>query len=108
MNIEYRTSHGQRMEVNANGRVVPGSGQANLRAMGCPEHIARKVENSAILRRAAKAMEVGHIAVGARLPIFETDEYRQAQVAEANRKAQADAELKDRMQRLAGISHGRR
>ena len=96
MNIEYRTSHGMRMEVNANGRLTVG-GPANLRALGCPEHIARKVENSAILRRAARAM-----AIGAPAEVVET---RSEPVVE-DRKA--NAELKDRMQRLAGISHGRR
>jgi len=108
--IEYRTIHGQRLEINANGRILPGSGLVNLRAMGCPEHIARKVESGQILRRANEAL-----AVGATLPLQVTDETRRAkatkigeQIAEDDRKFQADADLKARMQAAAGIVHGRR
>ena len=110
MAIEYRTAHGQRLEINANGRILPGSGLVNLRAMGCPDHIARKVENGQILRRAASAMSASTPA-----PVVVTDEMRRAkaaqiseQIAEDDRKLQADTELKNRMQSLAGISHGRR
>jgi hypothetical protein len=108
MNIEYRTLGGQRrLEVNANGAIMPGTGPVNLRAMGCPEHIARKVETGQVLRRAAVAMSV--------TPAPDADETRRAraaqigqQIAEDNRKLQADADLKARMQTAAGIVHGRR
>lgn len=110
MAIEYRTAHGQRLEINANGRILPGSGLVNLRAMGCPEHIARKVENGQVLRRAASAM-----GKDAPVPAASTDETRRAraaqiaeQIAEDDRKLQADAELKNRLQAAAGIVHGRR
>jgi hypothetical protein len=110
MAIEYRTAHGQRLEINANGRILPGSGLVNLRAMGCPDHIARKVENGQILRRAASAMSASTPA-----PVVVTDEMRRAkaaqigeQIAEDNRKLQAHIELKDRLQAAAGIVHGRR
>jgi hypothetical protein len=108
--IEYRTAHGQRLEINANGRILPGSGLVNLRAMGCPEYIARKVENGQVLRRAAAAMSVGTPG-----PTVVTDADRRAkaaqiaeQIAEDDRKFQADAELKNRLQSLAGITYRRK
>ena len=110
MVIEYRSSRGQRLEVNANGAIMPGTGPVNLRAMGCPDYIARKVETGQVRRRAAEAM-----AVGATLPLPVTDETRRAkaaqietQIAEDARKLQADTELKNRLQSAAGICHGRR
>jgi hypothetical protein len=110
MNLEYRTCRGQRIEINANGTILPGTGPVNLRAMGCPDYIARKVESGQILRRAATAM-----LVGATEPAVVTDADRrakaaqiEAQIAEDARKLQADTELKNRLQTAAGISHGRR
>jgi hypothetical protein len=110
MNIEYRTARGNRLEVNANGQILPGSGPVNLRAMGCPDFIARKVENSQILKRAAAAMGIGTTE-----PAVVTDADRRAkaaqieqQIADDARKLQADTDLKNRLQSLAGISHGRR
>jgi hypothetical protein len=107
MKIEYRSSTGRRLEINANGGIMPGSGPVNLRAMGCPEHIARKVETGQVLRRAAIAMSV--------TPAPDADAQRRAkaarigqQIADDNRKLEADTALKNRMQAAAGIVHGRR
>jgi hypothetical protein len=110
MVIEYRTYHGRRLENFGNANVLLGTGPVNLRSLGCPDHIARKVENSQTLRRAGLAM-----SIGAPAPTEVTDADRRAkaakiaeQIAEDDRKFQADAELKKRMQSLAGISHGRK
>ena|SRR5580700_7283247 len=110
MVIEYRTYHGQRLENFGNANVLLGNGPVNLRSLGCPDYIARKVENSRILRRAGLAMSVGTPAPA---EVTDADRKRRAaeigqQIAEDNRKLQADADLKARMQTLAGISHGRR
>ncbi|HTA59505.1 MAG TPA: hypothetical protein VK805_15190 [Candidatus Baltobacteraceae bacterium] len=112
MNLEYRTCRGQRIEINANGTVLPGTGPVNLRTMGCPEYIARKVETSNVLRRAAAAMAIGTPAPASTV-VTDADRRAKAaqietQIAEDARKLQADAELKNRLQAAAGISHGRR
>lgn len=44
MTTEYRSSNGNRLQVEANGRVVLASGLANLRALGCPDHLATRME----------------------------------------------------------------
>jgi len=110
MQIEYRTRDGHRLEVAANGRVVPASEPINLRSLGCPDWLAQKVENSKVLRRAAVAMGVVPQA-----PAVVTDADRRAkaaqigeQIAADARKLQSDTELKNRLQAAAGISHGRR
>ncbi|SRR6266403_4928366 len=112
MNLEYRTARGQRLEINANGTVLPGTGPVNLRAMGCPDYIARKVENGQVLRRAAQAMAIGTPKPKSTV-VTDADRRAKAaqietQIAEDARKLQADQELKNRLQSLAGISHGRR
>jgi hypothetical protein len=110
MKIEYRSSQGRRLEVNANGAIMPGTGQVNLRAMGCPEHIARKVENSEVLRRAAAAMAKGTPAPASTVVADESRRAKAAQIgqqiADDNRKLEADTALKHRMQLAAGIVHG--
>jgi hypothetical protein len=110
MLIEYRTYHGRRLENFGNANVLQGTGPVNLRSLGCPDNIARKVENAQILRRAGLAMYVGTEA-----PAVVTDADRRAkaariadQIAEDDRKFQANSELKNRLQAAAGITHGRR
>jgi hypothetical protein len=112
MLVEYRTCRGQRIEINANGTILPANGPVNLRAMGCPEHIARKVENGRILSRAATAMAIGTSAPASTM-VTDADRRAKAaqiaeQIAEDARKLQADTELKNRLQAAAGITHGRR
>jgi len=107
MQIEYRSSRGTRLEVNANGQILPSSGPVNLRAMGCPDYIARKVENGDILRRAAKAMAIGAPAPAA--PVTDADLRRRAaeigqKIADDNAKFRADEELKKRLRARAGIT----
>lgn len=59
--IEFRMADGRAIEMAVSGRIVPAT--LNLRALGCPEHIARAVEQDrekgAILRRADAAMRIG-------------------------------------------------
>src|SRR5271156_3774488 len=99
MVIEYRTYHGWRLENFGNANVLLGTGPVNLRSLGCPDYIARKVENSQILRRAGLAMSIGTPA-----PIVITDADRRAkaaqiaeQIAEDDRKLRVNDELKNRL-----------
>ena len=109
--IEYRTAKGHRIEVNANGRVVPGTGLVNLRSLGCPEHIARSVENSQILRRANEAMSKGTPAPNT-APVTDADRRAKAaqigqQIADDNKRLGEQDELRKRMRAASGIVHAR-
>jgi hypothetical protein len=51
MRIEYRSITGRRLKVEGNGQVLEDRSPANLRAMGCPEHLVRSLERKREQRR---------------------------------------------------------
>jgi hypothetical protein len=53
MKLEYRTAGGAAFEIAANGHLVAAT--VNLRALGCPDWIAEKVERARAARRPAES-----------------------------------------------------
>jgi hypothetical protein len=106
--IEYRNANGTRIEVAANGRLMPAQNEVNLRSLGCPDWLATRVENSRIERRAKAAMAKGSEPAVANVPTTEELKARAAQVgqqiADDNRRLIEQDELKTRLRAAAGIT----
>lgn len=112
--VEYRMNQGnRRLEMAADGRtVLPVTDQiANLRALGCPEHIAAKVERSAIERRARQAMAVGTVEpTGPTAPSFSDLRAKATeignQIADDNKKFREQEAMHKRLKSASGRISG--
>jgi hypothetical protein len=62
MTTEYRSSSGNRLRIEANGRVTADRSTVNLRALGCPEELVDSLER----KREARQQNLANHDVKAR------------------------------------------